>query len=173
MKKGIKILLLVGACSLLAGSLYANSAEIGSSNDPLVTKSYVDQQVAQIKNASNSANMTSFEAEMALQRLELEMLKREFETLKTNASSTYEVVTIPVGKSILGKQGSEIIVRAGEGVAIGSSGGGLQNMTQGQDIQDGSLVPKYHLLIIPREDGRGLFARTELIVMVRGGYTIQ
>lgn len=134
----------IGLGVLLIGSIaYARSTEPGTINDPLVTKSYVDQKIAEIENNSGNQN------------------------------NTYEVVFVPAGKVILGKQGTEIILRSGVAKAIDSVGGGLQDMTDGVDVIVGETIKKYHLMIIPREDGRGMIAETDCTLMVRGGYEIQ
>ena len=103
----------------------------------------------------------------------IDLLTQEINNMGKEESSSYEVVTVPAGQSIVGKQGTEIIVRSGNGQVLASDGGGLQDMTEGTDLLGGSEIPKYHLVIIPREDGRGIYATKDLIVMVRGGYNIQ
>lgn len=146
MKKRNKIIL-VAVFLIIATTLYA--AGPGTADDPVVTKSYVDKVVndlAQKLNLNGNAD---------------------------SGANTYQVVTVKPGQVILGKQGTEIIVRSGEGIVLSSAAGGLQDMTEGADIEGGNLAPRYHLLIVPKEDGRGIMATKELIVMVRGGHIIQ
>lgn len=143
MKKNVK-LMAIGMSILLVGSLaYAGATEPGTINDPLVTKSYVDQKIAEIEIPSSVQN------------------------------NTYEVVFVQAGQVILGKQGSEMILRSGIAKAIDSEGGGLQDMTDGVDIEGGETIPKYHLMIIPREDGRGMLAEKDCTIMVRGGFEVK
>ncbi|MGL4736356.1 MAG: hypothetical protein ACRCW2_02770 [Cellulosilyticaceae bacterium] len=176
MKRNVKRLgMMAIALALGTGSVYALKSEPGSSNDPLVTKSYVDDQIAKVKNGQ-SGNTSVIDEQLKVQAQLIDILKQQIEALsqevQKGAGSTYEVVTVPKGSTLLGKQGSEVIIRAGEGKVVGSTGGGLQDMTEGTDLNDKQSAPKYHLLIIPREDGRGLYASTDLVVMVRGGYSI-
>ena len=77
-----------------------------------------------------------------------------------------------MGSTIYGKQSSEIIVRSGEGTVVATSAGGIQDVTDGVDLLGGTKAPNNNLLIIPREDGRGILADKPMVVMVRGGYTI-
>lgn len=143
MKKNVK-LMAIGGSILLVGSLaYAGATEPGTINDPLVTKSYVDQKIAEIEIPSAVQN------------------------------NTYEVVFVPAGKVILGKQGTEIILRSGVAKAVDAAGGGLQDMTDGVDVLGNETIKKYHLMIIPREDGRGMLAEKDCTLMIRGGYEIQ
>ena len=168
MNRKFKIMLLTGV--LAVTTLYAADNGAGSSNDPLVTKSYVDQKIANISGGTGASSDVT--EQLKKQQQLINELSNELKALQKE-SNTYEVVSVPEGRSILGKQGSEIIIRAGEGKVIGSEAGGIQNMTQGVDLNANSMAPRYHLLIIPREDGRGLLAVKSLTLMVRGGYTIQ
>ncbi len=128
---------------LLSGTtLYAADNIIGTRVDPVVTKSYVDMKIKE-----------------QLGKVE-------------GQKSTFEIVDVPVGKAIYGKQGSEMIIRSGEGRIIASLAGGVQDVTDGVDLAADVLAPKNNLLIIPREDGRGIFANKTMTIMVRGGYTI-
>lgn len=143
MKKSTKLATIGVGVMLFGVVVYGFGAEPGTINDPLVTKSYVDQKIAELSNTSTEQN------------------------------NTYEVVFVPAGKVILGKQGSEIILRSGIAKAIDSTGGGLQDMTDGVDVVGGQDIARYHLMIIPREDGRGMLAEKDCTLMVRGGYEIR
>ena len=161
MTKKMKLGMIMLATLVVGSSVYAAKGDAGSSNDPLVTKSYVDSKVTQLQKT------------VEVQASMIDLLTQEINNMGEEESSSYEVVTVPAGQSIVGKQGTEIIVRSGNGQVLASDGGGLQDMTEGTDLLGGSEIPKYHLVIIPREDGRGIYATKDLIVMVRGGYNIQ
>jgi len=83
------------------------------------------------------------------------------------------VVEVPAGKQLIGFGGTEIIVRSGSATAIDSELGGLSDVTAGKDLRRGEQAPVNHLLIVPRDDGRGIQAVTPLFVMVRGNYKLQ
>lgn len=170
MKKQTKLFMIALGILAVGTSAYAAKGEAGSANDPLVTKSYVDSQIAAI---SSGGSLSKLESTVKAQEEMINVLTQEMNELKKQGSSSYTVVTVPEGSSITGMQGTEIIVRSGSGLVLASDGGGLQDMTEGTDLLGGSEVPKYHLVIIPREDGRGIYATKDLIVMVRGGYNIQ
>ena len=161
MTKKMKLGMIMLATLVVGSSVYAAKGDAGSSNDPLVTKSYVDSKVTQLQKT------------VEVQASMIDLLTQEINNMGKEESSSYEVVTVPAGQSIVGKQGTEIIVRSGNGQVLASDGGGLQDMTEGTDLLGGSEIPKYHLVIIPREDGRGIYATKDLIVMVRGGDNIQ
>lgn len=176
MKKRHKILLAVALLS--ATSLYGsdglmrNKSQIGTKADPVVTKSYVEKRISQLSNLGGSTNnsaqlLTKIEA----QEKQIAELLERMENLETE-KSTFEIVAVPAGKIIYGKQGSEMIIRSGEGRIIASNAGGVQDVTDGIDLSGGSIAPKNNLLIVPREDGRGIEAIKPMVIMVRGGYTI-
>lgn len=173
MNKKLKVTLMIAAISVT--SLYAADSKIGTEKDPLVTKSYVDAQIAQLKGSSSSSgttNTSELEKQLALQQELITVLSEEIANLKANSSSSFEVVKVAEGSTIYGKQSSEIIMRSGEGVVVASTVGGIQDITDGVDLAGGAAVPRNNLLIIPREDGRGIIAKKDMVLMVRGGYTI-
>ena len=156
-KQSIKKQIYIVGAIVIAGFTTLNAANnnVGSENNPLVTKNYVDTQIE---------NQKQYITEL---RQEIEDLKQ-----KEGNSSTYKTVVVPQGSTIYGEDGTEMIVRAGEGTVVTSGTIGIQNVTTGEDIINGQIAPRNHLLIVPREDGRGLMATRQLTVMVRGGYMI-
>lgn len=146
-----------------AGALHTNadSPQTGSVNDPLITKSYLDQQLADLvakeiakQGGSGAQNPT---------------------TPSTDSTSAIKVVQLQTGQTLFAKAGAEFIVRTGKTVAVSTDGDGIPDVTSGKDLAAGSAVELNHLLVFPR-DGRGVkpAAKTDAIyVMVRGGYVIQ
>lgn len=142
------------------GALSAEEVQPGTSGDPVVTKGYVDKL---IKGQDEMIGLLS---------TELNKLKSDGVGSGGAGDNTYTVVDVAPGEKLIGKQGAEIILRAGEGTVIVANLGGLQDVTGGVDITTG-FVPKYHLMIVPRDDGRGVLATKASTFMVRGGYTIE
>lgn len=133
MKKRILIITLIVTLVLgMAFSFMAfgTSNEPGSSNDPLVSKSYVDSK------------------------------------------TSYKVIELKTGQQLIGKEGTEIILRSGIATAIDNGANGVSDLTAGKDLMTGMDVGLNHMLLVPRDDGRGINAVTDIFVMVRGDYTI-
>ncbi len=84
-----------------------------------------------------------------------------------------EIVEMGVGQRLVAGAGTEVILRAGQATAIDSPNGGLADVTSGRDLKRGDKVEGNHLLIVPRDDGRGLLAVTPVVLMVKGVYTVQ
>lgn len=92
---------------------------------------------------------------------------------KIQESSTFTVVTVPKGKFFVAGEGCEFILRSGSADIITSQSGGVCDTTDGVDLAQETIAPLNHLLVAPRDDGRGFWARTEVIVMAKGAYSIQ
>ncbi len=142
MKKIVAGLVIVISVFAVTVAAAAAADTPGSEGDPVVTKSYVDSQIAQLSGSGA-------------------------------ASNSYVVVQVGVGQKLLGKGGTEIILRSGEATAIDNGANGVSDMTAGKDLMTGQSVGQNHLLLVPKDDGRGIQALTDLFVMVRGAYTIQ
>lgn len=153
----IPIILGVTSAVIIGGigwyqSSYADTQQLapGSTNDPIVTKSYVDQKLAQITGGTATEG--------------------------TGGSAKLEVVTVDPGKKIIVEDGGELIVRSGKAVAYSTDTNGLSDMTDGLDIAPGKPVGNNHFILFPR-GGRGVQPdpnqKNGLIVLVRGSYTIE
>lgn len=141
----LMLVIALGVFSIFALAVRADIGEPGSESDPIVTKSYVDRILMDMKQYVDS---------------------------KTGGSGSLEVVYLEKGERIAGGKGTEIILRSGQAVVIDSISGGISDLTAGKDLKKGEKAPQNHLLLIPRDDGRGLAAQTNAVLMVRGTYTI-
>jgi len=86
---------------------------------------------------------------------------------------SFTAIELMEGQRLIGGDGTEIILRSGEATAIDNGYNGVSNLTLGIDLMTGNEVGENHLLLVPRGDGRGITAVTDVWVMVRGNYTIQ
>lgn len=84
-----------------------------------------------------------------------------------------QVVELAAGQGLEVDAGTEIILRAGQATAMGSPLGGVADVTAGKDLPTGQAVSLNHLLVVPRSDGRGLRAVTDVVVVVRGPFRIR
>ena len=176
MNKKITATLCVLALTLMIGvsnirALSAGESAPGSNSDPVVTKGYVDRLVQELPIHKKVAAQEEI---IGLLNSQLNTLQKEVNSQEggTAGDAIYKIVEVDSGERLIGKQGTEIILRAGEGTPIISNLGGLQDVTQGEDITTG-LIPKYHLLITPRDDQRGVLVTKTATFMVRGGYTVE
>lgn len=88
----------------------------------------------------------------------------------------YDIVVLKSGKQLIVGASTEILLRGGSATAIGSSNGGLIDITSGSglDITEGQNIPLNHLLVSARDDGRGMLITSEKAwIMVKGWYMIK
>lgn len=146
MKRKILLAVIIGIC--LCGVTVTVSY---TTDDPLITESYLNNvffnKVKQYI-SENSGNGGSVK------------------------EGSFKLASVGAGKTFIADEGCEFIVRQGEGEIIVSSLGGLSDVTDGADIISGTL-PSNHHLIVPRSDGRGFKAKTDMLIMVKGSYNIK
>jgi hypothetical protein len=148
-----KTIVTLGVAGLLLVST-AVFSEPGSESDPIVSLSYLNIKLEEIRDYIDE--------------------KLDERTEAPSSGDALVVVELQSGQVLEGGAGTEIIKRSGEAVAIASSLGGLSDVTAGADIADGGNVPTNHMLIVPRGDGRGIFVtKDKTFVMVRGEYNIR
>lgn len=175
MKTGWKV---VAAVALLGGSVWAGSLmnlkaegagvgnQPGTADDPVVTKSYVDQAIKQALNGGAAPSPSTPTTPS----------KGEGTTSSGSASEGVKIVEVKPGKILIASAGTEFIVRAGKAVIYSADSNGVADLTDGKDITNGGSVVNNHLLSFPKE-GRGIQVQegdtNNLTVMVRGGYQIK
>ncbi|WP_036673258.1 hypothetical protein [Paenibacillus sp. HGF5] len=166
MKKEYKITagVIILSGSVLLGSLLdlqvtGAGTTPGTTDDPVVTKSYVDQQIQQALNGGGGGNTNPTNP-----------------TQPSQGADEVKNVALKPGKILIADAGTEFIVRSGNAVIYTEVASGVADLTDGKDLLNGETAPKNHLLSFPRE-GRGIQVKegqtSNLIVMVRGGYTIK
>ncbi len=145
------------ALALCAASIFTVAlAEPGGSDDPLISKAYidnvlipqmkeyVDSKISQLGGGGNSGE----------------------------AQDSFKVVNMTEGQQMICEAGTELILRMGKAEIIATEKGGIADTTAGYDLANGTQMPSNHLLIVPLADGRGIVAKNDVIVMVKGGYKI-
>ncbi|MEK4513104.1 hypothetical protein [Paenibacillus sp. FSL K6-2524] len=137
----------------------------GTADDPVVTKSYVDQQIQQaIKGGGGSTSTPTAPTTPP--------------SIGENSDSSAEmkIVEVKPGKILVASAGTEFIVRAGKAILYSEDKNGVADLTDGKDIVGGEAVTNNHLLLFPKE-GRGIQVKEgntyNLTVIVRGGYQIK
>lgn len=160
MKKMAMLAIAVVLCAAMTVGVMAATYEPGSENDPVVTLSYVEGRLAGI--------MADFQEKL-----------QALETPASSGSATvsegvYEVVFAEKGSQIYFADNTQVILRSGALNAIANaSGDGLADLTAGKDLKTGNPVEKNHLLLVPRNDGRGVSVLEDAWIMINGRYTLQ
>lgn len=121
----------------------ADTAQPGTSGDPLITKSYLEERLKKINNTSDD---------------------------KGENKSFFKKLTVKKGKSLLGEAGTEIILYSGSGIIAGKNF--LLNISNGEKFESGNTAVKYNIYLCP-VSGSGLETKAESVVFVRGEYKIK
>ena len=157
MRSGSKsvIVKMIIAAAVIAALLGATAvlAEPGDTDDPVGTKSYIVNVV-----------VPQFKAYVE---------ERLGDGSSDSYSDNFSVVNVNPGQTVIFDGGAQFVLRKGNGVIIGTDMGGIADTTYGYDLPDGSEMPSNHMLIVPRDDGRGFKASNEVIIMVKGGYSFR
>lgn len=148
----VGLLSVIASVVMVMGSVYG--ADAGSEADPLVSKSYVDDKIQQVLAQIGSGSGSNSSG-------------------TTTSAATFTPVSVAVGKTIIGGEGSEIILRAGKANVVISGSEGITDATTGQTLYNGHSATLNHLTIIPRADGRGFKVTEAAWFLVKGSYTIQ
>lgn len=165
------------------GSVYSNTAigagtsQPGTADDPVVTKSYVDQQIQKALNGgTNAGSGSSAGNNSGSTGPGSTGGDTSLPPVVSGASEAVEIVTVKPGQQLIGASGAEFIVRSGKAVIVSEGTNGVADLTDGVDLTNGQAAPTNHLLSFPR-DGRGITVldgnKYSLTVMVRGGYSLK
>lgn len=152
LSKHKRIFIIASALAISCGTaIYA--AEPGSADDPLITLSYFTEKIEELKKYLLDKNKT--------------------ETNESDLSATmFKLINLKEDSTLICSEGAEFIIRTGKMEAIASATGGLSDVTEGTNIDNGMLIPYNHHIIIPRDDGRGLKVTTGGALMIKGNYTV-
>lgn len=169
-----------------------NAAGAGTTDDPIVTLSYINgsyrtQLLKDLIEDMDDSYMSEFKSALRTEiynEVSAELEKKYPNAAETDSQDTtnpveYEVVRLTKGQKLRASGACELILRSGSATAFVDSdenraaGVGLSDCTDGGEILDLNDIPTRHLLVIPRGDGRGITVTSEeCYLMVRGEYTI-
>ena len=164
MKKTSRIVAAVLA--VLIGLTIVVVSAYDSSEDPLVSLSYLndifkDQILAIVDNR-------------------IDGLRADVTNMMTGGvpgegtSSGYVVLELHMGDEVYAITPCDIMLRSGTAVCIAPSATqGIADYTAAVEIMDGQPFVKNHMCLIPRGDGRGMRATSDIVyIEIRGEYTV-
>jgi hypothetical protein len=135
----------------------------GSEEDPLATASWVEAKIQNLENY-----IRQLEGSSAGRPLPGEG------SIVTAPAPVYRVVNVLNGKFILTGEGTEVILRSGKAAAVeGPLGDGLSDLTAGVNLAQDDAIQRDHLVLSPREDGRGILTCSDAILLIRGTYQVK
>lgn len=146
------------------------AAKVGTASDPLITLSYL-QNVAMPQ--LESSLLSKLTAGSVSQPSNNNAAAAQTQT----SGGSYSVLELTRGQTVTSKNDSiEIIIRPGTVASAVSpfADQGLADLTDGTELLNGKNLPINHILLVPRNDGRGIMiTSSKAYIMVRGDYEIQ
>ncbi|NRF93636.1 hypothetical protein HQN89_22075 [Paenibacillus frigoriresistens] len=147
----------------------ADAPTPGSSTDPVITKSYFDQ------NTLSEAKVKELVASAIAANAGAGQPSGSNGGTGSSTPASMKVVQLQNGQTLYAGAGAEFIVRTGRLLAVSNDENGIPDVTGGKDLPAGTEVALNHLLIFPAE-GRGIKSSpkntADIFVMVRGSYLL-
>ncbi len=146
---------------------------VNTSNVVIASVDYVDEKIKQVNKKIDE--LKALEERIDELNAVVEVLDKKVEEHST--SLLFEVIELEAGQTLIAGASSEIILRAGRATAIsGKNGDGLSDITSGDgsELFTGDEIPRNHLLLVSRDDGRGLTAVSQKVYLLfKGTYEIK
>ena len=142
------------AVTTLAGITAYAASNYGTSSDPLITLSYLNEVLT-------PKLLAGFQAE----------LDKAVEEIGGDRGN-FKVVTLTDGQTLRGSAGCEILLRSGSAKATASESPALTDMTAGAAVNSGASVTVNHLCMVNAEGGGVTATAASVKLMVRGSFTV-
>ena len=171
----ITLIIVVGVMLVSGVSIYA-ATSYGTSSDPLVTlsyindvkksitdetKAYVDQTSQELSDSFNDS-LTGFSQEID---------RKLAEGSVHSTADVFSVVTLSSGQTVTCDVGTEIMLRVGSANASGNDSPVLVDTTTASNVSDGEALVKNHMYMVTIKDN-GITAADTVKILIRGEYTI-
>lgn len=176
MKKSKRWTMLVAALALTGLFVGAALAATGDQNDPLVTKSYLDQivmpdLVSQVE-AKTAARQEELKTALNSQ---IEQYKKDIASMGTGgsgASASYTLVTLTSGQTMYLEVGCEVMLRVGAATVNAGTSPALIDISTGGAINNGAALTQNHLYMATIADRTITPTAATVRLLVRGGYSV-
>ena len=158
----LRAVVLVLFCGLMTSTV-SLAAEVGSSKDPLVTLSYLEEVFLD--------TILDLVDEKIEERNE-DLADQLGGNSGSGEAATFTVVTLSNGQILTGDIGCEVMLRVGSAVCMAASNPGLIDETAATTLGNGQALEANHMYMMTIED-RGVMAASDTVkLLVRGGYYI-
>ena len=166
--RAVTLLLVTGVLMVTVSAVDA-----GSSGDPLVTLSYLQQTFLGQILAEVDTKLTQRNAQLTTEiDAQIAEAAGSVSGEDGGTAQTIAVVTLTKGQILTGELGCEVMLRVGSAVCVADSNPGLVDETGGSTLAGGKELVKNHLYMMTIE-GRGVKATADTVkLMVRGTYMV-
>lgn len=175
--------LLLASLTLLSISVVA-AGTAGSSSDPLVTLSYLNEKflpelLTKTDEKLAARSDTASKALAAQVDADIKKLEEKYGSQSAGAGApsgtaeSFTVVTLTSGQTLYGAIGCEVMLRVGTAAVVSPSSPGLIDSTDGTTLENGKALTKNHLCMMTIEE-RGVKATAATTkLLVRGAYEVK
>ena len=165
----ITLLVLLLVVGVGIGSWALAAATYGTSSDPLITLSYLNDKVMPSVLNEFQKKMDSKVSELttSYEKRIKELEDKLNNSSGTGGSATFAAVTLKNGQSISANEGTEIMLRTGSAQAWSE----LSDLTSGAPLELGGMLVQNHMYTIPYSGG-GLGVVSDSTLLIRGTYKI-
>ena len=146
----------------------AYAATAGSSDDPLITKSYLDGPFLERVRALVGQTVDERKAE-----LEQTVEQAREEAANRNTGNVFTVVTLSRGQVLEGDVGCEVMLRVGTATCGASDSVGLIDTTTGANLGNGGSLVTNHLYMVTISTRTITATSGTVKVLARGPYTVR
>ena len=162
---GMRLLVLL-VISGIMNVTAALAVEVGSSEDPLVSLSYLNDVF--LKDIMGKVDQKISQRNQDI----VKAMGGQLPGGGSGSTDTFTVVTLTKGQVLVGDIGCEVMLRVGTAVCVSPSSPGLINETSGEVLNNGGVLVKNHMYMMTIE-GRGVQATAETTkVLARGTYIV-
>ena len=150
-KTKIIVCAILAVCAIAGVTVYA-AYNYGTKEDPLITKSYLDEVLTPELMAEFNAQLDAYQV--------------------STSEGAFTVVTLDRGQTLKCRVGCEVMLRVGTAYADGADSPVLVDTTSGTTLEDGASLEKNHLYMATIA-GNGLTASVDATkLLVSGEYTV-
>jgi hypothetical protein len=146
----------------------------GGQSDPLVTLSYIDKVFTNyiLDLFQDELDKKTAELEAGLNTKISEIEKAYGASGAVVERSTYSVISLADGQTLVCQRGAEIMLRVGSAVVAADDSPGLVDTSTTENLDNGKALTKNHMYMVTIND-HGVKARGSVKVLVRGDYVIK
>ena len=171
--KMLKIAAAALCVCFLFSAAYAANTGAGSQSDPLVTLSYLNgTYTKQVRDMVDQA-VSERRAEMEQSLKDILAGNGGGAALPSTGGSTFTVVTLAQGQSLVGDVGCEVMLRVGSALCGSEDSVGLIDTTSGSVLGNGQALAANHLYMVTISTRRVTATAPTVKVLARGPYSIQ
>jgi hypothetical protein len=170
-KRLVAVLSVILGLVLAVGIWAVATTNYGSQSDPLITLSYIkDVLTGQITDQVNLMMDTKLAALKEEMNDKISLLEGQGGGASED-NQKFSVVSLSEGQVLTGEVGTELMLRVGSARCYASGSPGLIDTTTAGTLENNGSMSKNHMYMVTI-GGRGMIAATNVMVLVRGAYTI-